>query len=74
MDNIKCTVPGCLVAHDINIIDENNIWHVYESFSVDQRIRALHRWQNVYKDIDTDFARSVLNKCQELLGKNETRR
>lgn len=65
----KCSVPGCLVAHDINIIDEHNIWNVYESFSEDGKYRALHRWLAVYRNYDTDFARFVVEKCEELLEK-----
>lgn len=66
MDN-KCSVPGCLVAHDINVIDEHNIWDVYESFDKEGKVRALNRWQHIYKDVDSDFARKVVKKCKELL-------
>lgn len=67
----QCSVPGCLVAHDINVIDEHNIWDVYESFSDEGKVRALNRWLTVYKNYDSDFARSVVSKCQELLEEND---
>ena len=65
--NIGCAVPGCLVAHDINVIDENNIWHIYESFDDEGKIRALNRWLMLYQNVDSDFARAVVKKCQDLL-------
>ncbi len=65
--NEKCSIPGCLVSHDINVVDEHNIWNVYESFSKDGKYHALHRWLIMYQNHDSDFARSVVKKCQELL-------
>lgn len=66
----RCSVPGCLVAHDINVIDEHTIWNMYESFDKEGKIRALNRWRHMYKDADSEFARLVVNKCQELLEEN----
>lgn len=73
----KCSIPGCLVAHDINIIDEHNIWDIYESFSEDEKRRVLIRWKHFYQsaidgsweNTNLDFARSVVKKCEEFLEK-----
>lgn len=72
---MKCSVPGCLVAHDINVIDEHNIWDVYESFPEEDRFRVLTRWKRLYQmaidgsweGTNLDFARSVVKRCDELL-------
>lgn len=67
INGYQCSVPGCLVAHDINVIDEHNIWDVYASFDEDGKVRALNRWLIVYQNYDSDFARSVVKKCKILL-------
>jgi hypothetical protein len=74
---MKCSIPGCLVAHDINVIDEHNIWDVYESFPEEDKIRILILWKRLYQraidgsweNTNLDFANSVVKKCEELLEK-----
>lgn len=63
-------IPGNVIHGDGSfdlIISERNIWEVYESFSDEAKITATHRWVHCYKNVDTDFAKSVIAKCQELL-------
>lgn len=69
----SCNVPGCLVAHEIDIIDEHNIWDIFEKYDEPRKIRACYRWQSLYSDIDTVFGRSVVKRCKKFLKDLKTK-
>lgn len=74
MSEVKCTLSGCLVDHNITIIDEHNIWDIFEKYDESQKIRACYRWKSLYSDDKTDFGRAVVKKCKKFLKDLKTKK